>query len=211
MMRRTATLGELCSQDCLEEIARHLQPAAFVPRQTVVSAVHLCDSLCVVTCGRATVVNKLLQDPVIVKTGDVLGLSLFAVHRWLFPVQATAGCDVWSIQKTPFLDILSRHGTLHAMYHQVKKEFSEPNGLSLEEILQRGRNAAGVCRLLAIFKPLHTRIMFHLYLPLTLHSTTARLCCIHAWGCPPVRSRHTILNRCVVLIQRWSHSALKVR
>ena len=145
MLANTAIVGETCSKDCLREVADSLEPHAYVPRDPIVSASHACDELLVFCSGKAAVMARYFeQKPTVLRRGDVIGVSLVAVHKWLFPVQAGTGCDVWSIDKGLLVAILMKYGHYSQIVAKVKRCMTEPTSLTIHELLTRRKTANGV-------------------------------------------------------------------
>ena len=121
-----------------------MKPEAFLPRTTIVSAVDRCEKLIVLVCGKAVVLNQLAKKPTHLLPGDVMGTSLVAVHRWLFPVQAKTGCDVWSIDKPQVISLLVEHDHYDAYVALVRRNFTEFQCTPLGMLLARGKTPCGV-------------------------------------------------------------------
>eukprot|EP01065_Artemidia_motanka_P015529 TRINITY_DN19304_c0_g1_i1.p1 TRINITY_DN19304_c0_g1~~TRINITY_DN19304_c0_g1_i1.p1 ORF type:complete len:871 (+),score=288.73 TRINITY_DN19304_c0_g1_i1:42-2615(+) len=111
-LRRSAVIGEGCTDACLRELALALEPTVHMPGDVVVSSVDTCDRLLVVAQGRLRVQQSAVADLPPVEHGDVVGFTCAARHRWLFAVVALSGCDVWSVHRERMAMIVARHGCL---------------------------------------------------------------------------------------------------
>ena len=143
-------ITESCSTALLTEISKQLIPLAVLPQNPVLSAVDSCDKLFVLECGRAKVQHYLTKRPPIIKSGDVFGITLLAFHRWLFPVQAVVGCDVWYIEKDNLIQLLDTHQHYDRMFTQTRKRITEHEYLPLSLTLQRRFNKHGVCSFIIV-------------------------------------------------------------
>eukprot|EP00659_Diplonema_papillatum_P007565 gene7565-11586_t len=122
LLRRAPMLRDLNANDSFfDDVCASLQPEVFVPGHPIASAVDVCDRLLVFSRGKALVRQKLTQQPAYVETGDVIGYTCLAEHRWLFPVAASSTCDVWKIDRNTLYHVLLHHGLIKAAAVQTRK------------------------------------------------------------------------------------------
>ena len=121
-----------------------MRPLVFLPRQNMLSAVDECDRLFVMQCGCAFVQNGVRSRASNICTGDVFGMTLVALHRWLFPVQTITGCDLWYIDKAAFIALLHQHSCYTQYVTAVRAHFTENEYLPRKVLLGKRVSAAGL-------------------------------------------------------------------
>eukprot|EP01063_Lacrimia_lanifica_P022575 TRINITY_DN30118_c0_g1_i1.p1 TRINITY_DN30118_c0_g1~~TRINITY_DN30118_c0_g1_i1.p1 ORF type:complete len:760 (+),score=220.65 TRINITY_DN30118_c0_g1_i1:71-2350(+) len=148
-MRQHTLLGEVCPEAFITDLARAMRPEVYLPSQGIVSSVSVCDRMLYFQSGRAQVHNEKAlaghqHTPYHLRSGDVVGLTCVAFHRWLFPVIATTGCDVWACDKASFVALLHKHDVYTPYVAAVKRAMTEPSYLPLPVSLGRRQHDSGL-------------------------------------------------------------------
>eukprot|EP01065_Artemidia_motanka_P002729 TRINITY_DN11288_c0_g1_i1.p1 TRINITY_DN11288_c0_g1~~TRINITY_DN11288_c0_g1_i1.p1 ORF type:complete len:717 (+),score=70.00 TRINITY_DN11288_c0_g1_i1:35-2152(+) len=122
-LQQAPILKDVCSTNCLEEVARALEPCVYTRGEVMVSPSDLCDRLLIVVRGCATVSHG--GDRLgTMGRGDAVGFTCVTEHHWLFPIKARDSCDVWYILRSGLTNILRKHGSLVSMQNRVSRLMS---------------------------------------------------------------------------------------
>eukprot|EP01065_Artemidia_motanka_P026798 TRINITY_DN32034_c0_g1_i1.p1 TRINITY_DN32034_c0_g1~~TRINITY_DN32034_c0_g1_i1.p1 ORF type:complete len:1016 (+),score=219.08 TRINITY_DN32034_c0_g1_i1:389-3049(+) len=113
-------LMEVCTPKTFADIRRALEPKCYSQRDHITSSSDICDRLLVMTRGRAVVQQNRHERKQFLHTGEFVGFTCLAEHRWLHAVVAQEACDVWELPRTKLAKILKQHGVLQKTLALIK-------------------------------------------------------------------------------------------